>query len=143
MPFKGIPPFSGAVKGTTGDFSGDVTIGGTVQAGLETETKTGDVALAADDCRGQIIYVTATGTITLPAVADCVEGASVTIYSTTAATIHIDPDSADRIRLDGTALADGYKITSEGSAGDHITLSKDSADGWTTFGKSGNWTNGG
>ena len=92
--------------------------------------------------RGQVVYVTATATITPPAVSSCGVGSTVTVYSTTAAAVHVDPDDDDRIILDGTALDDGDKITSASGAGDMITLHAESTDGWATLGRSGTWTDG-
>jgi len=88
-------------------------------------------------CRGQIIRMSATGTVVLPAV---VIGASLTVFSLTAAAVMVDPDNSDRIILDGVAGGNGKKITSASGAGDHVTLFGDSADGWTVIGRSGTWT---
>ena len=99
-----------------------------------------DTTLTAAQCRGNIIYVTATATITLPAVTG--DGMIVTVYSTTAAAVHVDANSSDRIVLNGTALDEGDKITSESQAGDFIALHNDTSAGWRTLGRSGIWTDG-
>ncbi len=96
-----------------------------------------DTLLTAAQALGQLIRVTATATITLPPVTI---GATVTIYSTTAAALMVDPDTNDRIVLDGTAGGNGKKITSASGAGDFVTLIGDSEDGWTVIGRSGTWT---
>lgn len=109
---------------------------------IDPITSAGGITLTVDQVRGQIVYVTATGTVVLPAVAVCGVGSSVTVYSTTAAAVYVDPNAADRIVLDGTALDDGDKLDSASAAGDMVTLHADSADGWTTVGRSGTWTDG-
>lgn len=86
---------------------------------------------------GQMYWAGGAGTWALPAVA---AGMNICVYSTTAAAVVINPDDADRIILDGTALSDGDSITSASAAGDFICLIGDSADGWTTLGRSGTWT---
>lgn len=96
-----------------------------------------DTLLTALQVLGQLIRVTATATISLPPVAI---GAVVTIYSTTAAAVMVDPDANDRIVLDGVAGGNGKKITSASGAGNFVTLIGDSLDGWTTIGRSGTWT---
>ena len=95
------------------------------------------ISLTTNQVKGHLILVTATATITLPAV---IIGASVTIYSTTAAAVMVDPNNNDRIILDGAAGGDGKKITSASAAGDCVTLIGDSADGWIVIGRSGTWT---
>jgi hypothetical protein len=96
-----------------------------------------DTLLTAAQVLGQLIRVTATATITLPPVTI---GATVTIYSTTAAALMVDPDANDKIVLNGTAGGNGKKITSASGAGDFVTLIGDSEDGWTVIGRSGTWT---
>jgi len=96
-----------------------------------------DTLLTAAQVLGQLTLVTATATITLPPVTI---GAVVTVYSTTAAAVMVDPGDDDRIVLDGAAGGNGKKITSASGAGDLVTLIGDSADGWTVVGRSGTWT---
>ena len=62
--------------------------------------------------------------------------------SAAAASFDIEPNNADRIRLNGVGLSDSDKLTSPGAAGDYICLLYDSADGWTTLGRSGTWVDG-
>jgi len=94
-----------------------------------------DTLLTAAQTLGQLLLVTATATITLPVV-----GAIITIYSTTAAAVMVDPNTDDRIVLDGVAGGNGKKITSASGAGNFVTLVGESADGWTVVGRSGTWT---
>jgi len=115
---------------------------GVIEGGVTIITNTGDVSLNVGQCKTSVVFQTNTGTITLPAVSGVIEGANVTVYSQAAAAVHIDVDDNDRITLDGTALTVGHKISSASAAGDQITLVKDSADGWTTIGRSGTWTDG-
>ena len=98
-----------------------------------------NATLTASQCLGQIVRVTATATITLPPV---VIGSKVTILSTTAAAIHVDPNAADRLILDGVTLDDGDKASSASGAGNQITLFGDSVAGWTSIGTIGSWTDG-
>ena len=126
-----------AIAGTTGIFSGILS------GGLDIIDTASDLALTALQCCGSVIFVSAAATITLAAVSGINEGCNVTIYSTGANAIHVDPADADRIVLDGTALGDGNKLTSASAAGDYITVIKDGAVGWKTIGRSGVWTDGG
>jgi hypothetical protein len=96
-----------------------------------------DKLLTAAQVLGQLLLVTATATVTLPAV---IIGATITVYSTTAAAVMVDPNADDRIVLDGVAGGNGKKITSASGAGNFVTLVGDSADGWTVIGRSGTWT---
>ena len=98
-----------------------------------------NTTLTANQCLGQIVRVTATATIILPPV---VIGSKVTIISTTAAAIHVDPNAADRLILDGIVLSDGDKATSASGAGNQITLFGDSVAGWTSIGTIGAWSDG-
>ena len=80
------------------------------------------------------------GTLTLPPV---VKGAWICVKSKSAAAVSIDPYASDRFILDGTALDDGDKITSESGLDDTICFYGDSADGWTTMFNPHNFTDGG
>ena len=111
---------------------------GTIQGDLKVVNKAANATLTAAEINS-MVFVTATATITLPAVTI---GTSVCVYSTTAAAVHVDVNASDRTRLDGTALADGDKVTSASAAGDFICMVGDSAAGWTTLGRSGTWTDG-
>ena len=129
----------GAIGGTTPN-TGAFTV---LQGGLDVITAGGHTELSADQCRGSLVLVTGNYQITLPAVSGVVEGGHVTIYSTTAVVVYVDPNASDRIILDGTALTDGYELDSPGGAGNFVTLVKDSSAGWTVVGKSGVWADGG
>lgn len=87
---------------------------------------------------GGVIYVTGAATITLPAVAD---GMSVTIITIGAVAVSVDPNAADLIYLDGTALDDGDKITNLSTAGDIAVLTYYDATGWHAV--TNGWTDGG
>lgn len=100
----------------------------------------GNITLTKEQCKGQILYMTGEGTVSLPRVTG--DGLALTIYQTGAFAVHGDPDDNDRIVLDGVALDDGDKITSASEAGNFIVLHNDTADGWRTLGRSGAWTDG-
>jgi len=104
---------------------------------VPTTTLSSASTLSTDQIQGGFIMVSAAVTITLPAV---VIGALITIYSTAANAVVVDPANADRIILDGVDKTDGVAITSASGAGDYVTLLGDSADGWTVIGRSGTWT---
>lgn len=96
-----------------------------------------DTLLTPTQVKGQLILVTDTATITMPPV---IVGAAITIYSTTAAAVMVDPNANDRIVLDGAPGGNGKKITSASGAGNFVTIVGESADGWTVIGRSGTWT---
>lgn len=105
--------------------------------------KSTGTTLTADEVGGTV-YVSAAVTSTLPDVSTVEDGTTVCFYSTGANTIIIDVYASDRIRLDGTALTDGYTIeNTSAAAGDFICLQKDSSAGWTTWGYAGTWADGG
>lgn len=94
--------------------------------------------LTVEECFGYVIYVTGAATITLPAVQD---GMSVTVVTIGAIAVSVDPNASDLIRLDGTALDDGDKITNTSTSGDIAVLTYYSADGW--YASTNSWTDGG
>ncbi len=114
---------------------------GDIAGGTPDIESNGNITLTRDQCRGQILYMTATGTVTLPPVIG--DGLAITVYSTTAAAVHVDPNANDRIVLDGVALDNGDKISSASGAGDFVVLHNDDINGWRTLGRSGTWTDGG
>ena len=118
-------------------FAGEINTSGDIQGHSPDILVSTDTTLTIDQCKGQVIYVTATATLTLPAVTD--DGMLVTVYSTTAAAVMVNPDDADRIVLNGAAGGAG-KLTSDSQAGSFIVLHNDDADGWRTLGRSGVWT---
>jgi hypothetical protein len=105
---------------------------------VRTASYAADQTLTTAECNGYIIYVTGAATITLPAIAD---GMSVTIITIGAVAVSVDPNSSDKIWLDGTALDDGDKITNASTAGDIAVLTYYSADGWHAA--TNGWTDGG
>lgn len=118
----------------TGYFSG------TLQGYTKVTNKSTATTLTDAEMNG-IVFVSSAVTTTLPAVEI---GQTACFYSTGANTIIIDPNSSDRIRLNGTALTDGYTIeNTSATAGDFICIIGDSASGWTTLGSSGTWADGG
>lgn len=124
--------------GSTSDYQ----ITGTLSGKVGVITKAANYTLGTDSANeayGYLLTMTATGTVTLPAV---VVGMSVCVYSTTAAAVHVDPNASDRIILNGTALDDGDKLSSSSAAGDYICVIGESSSGWLTLGQSGVWTDG-
>lgn len=87
---------------------------------------------------GGIIYVTAAATITLPAVAD---GMSVAVVTVGDVAVSVDPNASDRIYLDGVALDDGDKITNLSTSGDVAILTYYDATGWHAM--TNGWSDGG
>ena len=118
----------------------NLVTGGEIQGKVNIVNKSSNATLTDAETHGSMVFVTATATMTLPAVSI---GNTVCVYSTTAAAVYVDANASDRIRLNGVALDDGDKLTSASAAGDFICLIGDSADGWTTLGRSGTWTDGG
>jgi hypothetical protein len=123
--------YNGGAGWTIGDLSGGTQV---INQGVSYTLGTDDPL----EAYGSIVRVTAAATITLPAV---VIGMTTCVYSTTAATVRINPNASDGIILNGAARqTDGVDIYSSSGAGDFICLFGDSADGWTTLGRSGTWT---
>ena len=87
---------------------------------------------------GGVIYVTSAATITIPAVA---AGASFTVVTIGAIAVSVDPNASDLIYRDGTAQADGEKVTNLSTAGDICVISYYDATGW--YASTNSWTNGG
>jgi len=99
-----------------------------------------NTVLTAAQCKGQVVLVSDSYTVTLPPV---VVGASVTVRGIQATPIYVDANASDRIVLNGIALDDGDKITSPSVSGCQATLIGDSAIGWTVLGMIGGWVDGG
>lgn len=96
--------------------------------------------LTASECyNGAKYWVTAAATLTLPPVAEDME---IIVIADGANAVSVDANAADRIKLDGTALDDGDKITSDGTAGAVVVLSYRDADGWYAT-TDGLWSDGG
>jgi hypothetical protein len=94
--------------------------------------------ISANECYGGIHYVTGAATITLPPVE---AGMSITIITIGAIAVSVDPDNADLIYLEGTALDDGDKITNTSTAGDIAVLTYYDSTGW--YASTNSWTDGG
>ncbi|MFA5346512.1 MAG: hypothetical protein WC294_00075 [Methanoregula sp.] len=89
------------------------------------DSETGNILAA--NMLGQVHRVTGNYTRTLPA---GFAGASATFYATTASTFSLKPQADELIRLFGTALDVGDKISSVGTEGDEVTIFWDSAGYW-------------
>lgn len=90
---------------------------------------------SAQELWGGTIFVTGAATITIPAV---VAGQSFTVITEGAVAVSVDPNAADLIVLDGTALADGDKITNLSTAGDMAVFVARDATGWSA--QTNGWT---
>lgn len=90
---------------------------------------------SAQELWGGVIFVTGACTLTIPAV---VAGQSFTVITEGAVAVSVDPDAADLIVLDGTALADGDKITNLSTAGDMAVFVARDATGWSA--QTNGWT---
>lgn len=90
---------------------------------------------SAQELWGGIIFVTAACTLTIPAV---VAGQSFTVITEGAVAVSVDPNAADLIVLDGTALADGDKITNLSTGGDMAVFVARDATGWSA--QTNGWT---
>jgi hypothetical protein len=127
-----------AIPGVTS--TGSLLVTGPLRGNISISSYAANQTLTTDELRGAIIMVTATATLVVPAVDATATGLNFCVYSTTAAAVYVDPNAADRIVLDGTALADGDKLKSASAAGDYICLVNDTNAGWRTLGRSGAWT---
>ena len=94
---------------------------------------------SADELYGGTIYVSGAATITAPAIA---AGMNFTVITIGAVAVNVDVNAADRMYLDGTALADGDKATNGSLSGDALTCQFESADGWYCRAVAGTWTDG-
>lgn len=70
-------------------------------------------------------------------------GMHATFNATSANVFSIDCNAADHFVLDGTALADGHKISSPGAAGNQVEIVCNAANTWTIRHKSGTFVDGG
>ena len=116
-------------------------------AKIRVISKSNNYTLGTDssgEVYGTLVLATASMTLTLPNAGDTDVGMSFCIYSTTAAVIRVNPNDADKIRLNGTLGTAGYDIYSAGAAGNYACfLLTDSASDvavWTVLGTSGTWT---
>ncbi len=131
------------IKGDT--MTGDLVVEKTITGEVDIITTGSGDTLTIAQARGSYVFVTAAVTVTLPDVSgfDGSIGGNLCVYSTGANTIHVDVFATDRIVRDGTAQADGDKVTSPGTAGAFICFVNDTAVGWRTMGRYGAWTDGG
>jgi hypothetical protein len=109
-------------------------------AEIVTKSTAANYTIGTTDSRelyGGVIYVTAAATITIPAVA---AGASFTVITIGANAVSVDPNAADLIYLDGTALSDGDKVTNTSTAGDIAVFTYLDGTGW--YCSSNSWTDG-
>ena len=118
--------------------NGDITASGTLSAGINTLSVSGNTTLTAAQCLGTTVYCDGAATITLPAIA---AGMSVEILTIGAAAISVDPNVSDKLWLEGTALDDGDKASNLTVSGDVAVFKYFSADGW--YVASNSWTDGG
>lgn len=118
--------------------TGTLTAGISAGPAIYTEKHSVSHTISAAECYGGVHYVTSAATITLPAVA---AGMNVTIITVGNIAVSVDPNAADLLVLDGTALDDGDKATNTSATGDLITLSYYDATGW--YAASNSWTDGG
>lgn len=99
-----------------------------------------DLVLKETECYGgTLILVTAAKTVTLPPVKP---GMDLMVMSTGGNAVHVDPDDADLIRLEGAQLHDGDKLSSGSAAGDCVRLFAEDANGWCSIVEDGTWTDG-
>ena len=103
-----------------------------------TEILSSGHTLTNTECFNAIYTINGTGTYILPAVED---GMSIVIITEGDVNISIEPNSSDKIWLDGVALDDGYKITNLSKSGDIAVLTYRSADGWNAI--TNGWADGG
>jgi hypothetical protein len=98
----------------------------------------GTPTLTEEECFGWLIYVTAPGTISLPAI---LAGMNVTIMVVGGHTVSVKPAAGQTIYLDGLALDADDKITSNSVTGDGVVLTYFSAGNWMA--QTNGWTDGG
>lgn len=110
----------------------------TVYVNINAETIT-SVTVSAEEMRGTF-HTSNNGsavTFTLP---DAVVGMNGCFYDLNgAATISLDPQAGEQIRLNGTLASAGEAIDSAGGLGDYICVIANTATTWMTLGQSGTW----
>ncbi|MFH1613900.1 MAG: hypothetical protein ABIG61_02290 [Planctomycetota bacterium] len=111
-----------------------------VRPGRRVIVLTDNATLAENDMYNTLITQSGTAkTIILPAVKP---GMDVIIVCTVAQALHVDPNASDAIRLDGTVLTAGNKLSSASGAGDMVHLITESVDGFIVINRQGTWTDG-
>jgi len=114
----------------------DVTTTGEMLGGVTTYIVASGTTLNASQMYNSIVYVTGAAMIGLSSVAD---GMNVTVISTGANTVRVNPDDSDLFIADGTAGSDGDAITSTGAAGDMAVITYYNATGF--YAATNGWTN--
>jgi len=117
---------AGAVKLVEGDIEFHV-LGVHKTATTSTATSYTIGTDSPDEAYGGTVYVTATSTITAPAV---LSGMNFTVVTIGNIVVSLDVNAADKMILDGVTLDDGDKATNTSAAGDTITCQYYSADGY-------------
>ncbi len=84
-------------------------------------------SLTAAEAKGSVVYVTSTGTQSLPAIA---AGMSVCYIADAAVVVTIDPNGSEIIRLNGVDLSAGFAIKSTGAIGEMVVLTYHGAGKW-------------
>ena len=95
---------------------------------------------------GGTVLVTGAATLTLPAVSTLASCARFAVIVQGAVAVSVDPNAADRLRVDGTAFADGEQATNQSTSGDSLMCRYESSAGWECLSSSPTgtlWTNGG
>jgi len=117
-----------------------LTDSGIAVSGIATKVVTGAYTAGTDDINelyGGVFYVTSAATLTLPAAGPRMH---FVVYTVGAIAVSVDPNAADLIMLDGTALSDGDKITNLSTSGDAAAFSYYGATGW--YAATNGWTDG-
>lgn len=111
----------------------EVTSAGIVGVGegggspLTTLSISTNTTLTTDQCYNYVVYVTASCTLTLPAIVD---GMNLTVIADGTVVVTIDPNGTEIIRKDAADVVAGGTITSTGNPGDVAALTYRSAGKW-------------
>lgn len=125
------------INGTSFNGSANITTGSPITVKVTAADYTIGTTSSLE-LYGGVIYVTSAATITIPAV---VAGMNFSVVTIGAIAVSVDPNASDLILRDGTAQADGEKVTNLSTAGDIAVFSYYDATGW--FASTNAWTNGG
>jgi len=121
---------------------GSLTASKVAGSKVATASKAADYTIgtdSADEVYGGTVYVSGAATITAPVVA---AGMNFTVVTIGAVAVSLDVNAADRMYLNGTALADGDKATNNSTTGDTLQCQYESADGWYCRSVAGTWIDG-
>ena len=105
---------------------------------IATAVKSAAYTVGTDDANeayGGVIYTSATGTISLPAIA---AGMSLSVIATAAVAVTVDPNGTEKILLDGVDATAGKSIISAGAIGDMAVLTYYGAGTW--YAATNSWT---